>query len=390
MMQHGIESTNKTKPSASIFLQLLLIFNLLFQIYSRFTILPQRKIILASFSVFLFFICLWEFRYYLVWHDFLIGLVLLYCLLYYRFVSQRGYVGMLSSLPFLLIGYVTGILFRYSTWKRLTFIFYLVLAISPFLYGFWIRKINVSNGMFFLMNRNTISALLIPAVSLQVLNEELKQKPYIIMFPSIFVLIISYYSMSRTGLLLSVLLLGFLIVYNIIHGYHSWVDKHNPKIIYRLLFSIGIVIAFLIIVMIMNYLFEHSRLISDGFSSNGRLTIYQQFFSEMNLKNFLFGFRPTITATTSIHNSYLSMISLFGIVSVVFFSIILFALWRFIRTSWIKFGLLLIWCLYSLVESISPLDMGDFILIPLLMLAYPPKKLDIPIFPRSKKTIAGQ
>jgi hypothetical protein len=43
--------------------------------------------------------------------------------------------------------------------------------------------------------------------------------------------------------------------------------------------------------------------------------------------------------------------------------------------------LLIVWCLYSLPETIAPFSIGMFSLMPLLMLAYPPKRLNKRIFP---------
>jgi len=56
---------------------------------------------------------------------------------------------------------------------------------------------------------------------------------------------------------------------------------------------------------------------------------------------------------------------------------------HYMKHSFTLFGVLGIWCIYSLVESISPLDVGDFLLIPLIMIALYQKGWEL--FPDKKK-----
>lgn len=368
-------------PAASLLLQSILVMNLLLQILNRFEILPQRKLLLASMSLLLFIFSLWEFRKVFLVHDLIIGLTLLYCLLYYRFVSQVGYVGMLSSLPYLLIGYSLGLLFRYSKWSQTTFVVYIILGFLPFFYGFFIKKLITSEGYFFAMNRNTISALLIPAVSLHALSAELKEKHYIMMAPCLLNVLFAYFSKSRTGLLLSILLAAVILVRNIYHWFQfSDRQQHKNRFIKPLVYLLtGILL--LAGFFSIRYLLVHSRFSTEGFSSNGRFEIFSQFVSELSIKKLVFGFRPSVDTKLGLHNSYLTMLSFYGIMAFVFLALIIFALIKFAKSSVLMFGMLLIWGLYSLVESISPLDIGDQILIPLLMIAYPPKRWDIVLFP---------
>lgn len=368
-------------PAASFILQLILVMNLLLQILNRFEIIPHRKYLLASMSLLLFIFSVWEFRKVFLVHDFFIGLILLYCLLYYRFVSQIGHVGMLSSLPYLLIGYSLGLLFRYSDWSENTFIIYVLLGFLPFFYGFFIKGIDTEGGYLFAMNRNTISALLIPAISLHAISSELKEKRYILMFPSLINLLFAYLSKSRAGLLLSILLATVILIRNISHWFQFSNRQHPHNRLKKLLAFLLAGILLLAGFFSIRYLLVHSRFSTEGLSSNGRFEIFSQFVSELSIKKLVFGFRPSVDKKLGLHNSYLTMLSFYGIMAFVFIALIIFALIKFAKSSVLMFGMLLIWGLYSLVESISPLDIGDQILIPLLMIAYPPKRWDIVLFP---------
>jgi hypothetical protein len=273
---------------------------------------------------------------------------------------------MLSSLPYLLIGYSLGLLFRYSDWSENTFIIYVLLGFLPFFYGFFIKGIDTEGGYLFAMNRNTISALLIPAISLHAISSELKEKRYILMFPSLINLLFAYLSKSRAGLLLSILLATVILIRNISHWFQFSNRQHPHNRLKKLLAFLLAGILLLAGFFSIRYLLVHSRFSTEGLSSNGRFEIFSQFVSELSIKKLVFGFRPSVDKKLGLHNSYLTMLSFYGIMAFVFIALIIFALIKFAKSSVLMFGMLLIWGLYSLVESISPLDIGDQILIPLL------------------------
>jgi hypothetical protein len=131
-------------------------------------------------------------------------------------------------------------------------------------------------------------------------------------------------------------------------------------------------------------LFGNSRFASNGLSSSGRIEIYTYFLANLNFKTLMFGFFPE--QHPNLHNSFFTLVSMYGIIGIGFNIVIVGALFRLVKVSFIQFGLLVVWCLYSLPETAAPFSIGFFSLMPLLMLAYPPKRLDKRIFPlRNRK-----
>jgi len=79
------------------------------------------------------------------------------------------------------------------------------------------------------------------------------------------------------------------------------------------------------------------------------------------------------------------MLTYYGIFAFVIYYFIVVALIHYWKHSFTLFGLLGIWCIYSLVESLGPIFIGDFLLIPLLMLAFYQKGKEL--MPNKEKPI---
>jgi len=367
------------RAPASVWVQVLLVLALEMRIYNGFFTFLQNDILLNVVPGALLVATAWEVRKSIVWQDFFIGCVLLYCVAYYRFVSYAHFSSTFGALPLVMTAFSIGLLFRYTRINARTFWIYLFLAFIPFAYTILVLKVEVY-GDFMYMNRNSISRLLIFAAMLQVLNESLEQKRYIIIVPSMVTVFFSFLSESRAGLLVSLLLLGLVGLYNSINWYLGSQRRREFFHRHKWIFLIGIIVIGIIIIMILQVLFRRSRFAEVGFKSSGRAEIYSDFLSEINLKRFLFGHRP-IVGGVNLHNSFLTLFSYYGIVSFWFNGMIIVAIFRLAKTSKFQAGLLVIWCLYSLPESHAPFSVGLFVLLPLLMLAYPPKRWNTTIFP---------
>ena len=364
--------------TASVATRILLVVSLLSFVYDGFFDYPHRDFILVSISLVCFGMVIWNVREKLVWQDFYrLCLAVLYSILSICLVC--AFSSTFGVLPLVLTGFSVGLLFRYTKIWIPTFWLYMVFAFMPFAYTILVLKVEVY-GHFMYMNRNSIPQLLIFATMLQVLNESLEQKQYIVILPSIVTVFFSFLSESRAGLLVSLVLLGLVGLYNGIHWYRGSQSRRQFFHRHKWIFWGGIIVIGILFIIILQALLQRSRFAEVGFMSSGRKEIYLDFLSEINFKRFLFGHRPTINSV-KLHNSFLTLFSYYGIVSFWFIGMIVAAIFRLAKTSKLQAGLLVIWCVYSLPESHAPFRVGLFVLLPLLMLAFPPKRLNTPIFP---------
>ncbi len=136
---------------------------------------------------------------------------------------------------------------------------------------------------------------------------------------------------------------------------------------WRFLLLLG-AIAFLLGIGVL-YAYSNSRLQMHGLDSNGRREIQLACINELNLKRMLIGYRPEILNGIGLHNSYLNLLVHFGLLSLVFVFLYIQALYRFLQNSFTFTGLLVLWGVYSLVESLSPFAVGDLLILPLLMVS---------------------
>ncbi|ADY12232.1 hypothetical protein [Sphaerochaeta globosa] len=370
----------ETKRNLIWLIQLVLIALLSTYIYSSFFVLPYRKIIQVALAAVLLILTIWELRKQLVTQDLLIGILLLSSLLYFRFVSHAGYASITTGFPIICISYSFGLLLRYSRLNEMLFNLFSIFLVIPFLYAFLILKFS-PEGLFYQISRNGVGYLLVFFISFQLLTYVKQQKRYIPMIPVFGVLISSFYSQSRTGFAMAICLLLLVLLYNVskrislVQSQQGWKSK---------ILWLWVVVGILFLIGIVNIIWEmlmHSRFNILGFYSSGRIQLYRQYFSDLDLRTFLMGHRPDPENVTKWHNTYVTMLSYFGAISLVFFLAVIVGFFRLLKQSWMLAGLMLIWIVYSLPESVSPFRYGDFLIIPLLMLAFPPHHFNKPIFP---------
>jgi len=201
-----------------------MILNLLLHIYKGFIVSPYEKPILSLMALVFLLLTLWELKEDLVVKDFLVGLLLATNVLYFRFISQQGYASLLNNFPYFVIGYCLGLLLLYRSIPRFSMVLIVLLALAPFFYVLAVLKLE-SNGYILSFNRNEIPILLIPLVSLQILNEILQKRKHILLLPSIVLLAVSYLTKSRTGLLLSMCIVVMVAINDII----LWLSEQRRK-----------------------------------------------------------------------------------------------------------------------------------------------------------------
>jgi len=358
-----IEVVPERKPT-SILIQIFLVVNLLAPVYTGFFDFTYEKIVILGLSIIFLISCLWYLRESFSWTDLIIGIVLATGLLYSRFLTQRGYVSLLYSAPFFITGFSLAILFKYSLIPRRTFLIYTTLALLPFLHAFFFKGIRLDGqGTLYAINRNSIPMRLIIATSLQVMNDCLQKRKYIIIFPSILTLVCAYYSNSRAGLLVAGLLFYIVLLSNILNKRQAWMKEHKGK-------AFILIVLFICITIVGGYfVIQDTRLVSVGLEDPARKALIVEFLKQLTFRKLLTGFQPTLHYGLHSHSSYQTMVTYYGISAFVIFYLILVSLLHYRKHSLVLFGLLGVWCVYSLVENLSPGFIGDFLLIPLLMVA---------------------
>lgn len=285
--------------------------------------------------------------------------------LYAYFVSQRGALDLPLSLAFGLLGFSVAVVSHHSRWPRWLLMVLGYLALVPFLYGFAVKGINLGRGgEFFGMNRNTIPRLLFMTTSL-VLVIQYQSAYRLDLLLTAMVVAISFLSRSRAGLLVS----SGLFVMTLIEEYlrfkiETWVRRH------RVLVTVILVISVILLVMVGLSLFEHSRLKTEGLDSNGRAEIHLRFLKELTVKRILFGFRPEILNGIGLHSSYYTALAMFGCFSAILFFALLKTGWIYSQHGLFPLGVLMLWAVYSVVESLSPFAEGDVLVVVLMLGAF--------------------
>ena len=225
---------------------------------------------------------------------------------------------------------------------------------------------------FYDLNRNSLPVFAISYGILFTTNQYLK-KEKVSIFVSILSLFISFYSQSRTGLLIAVLFVIVIVVYRLHCLYIKRANKEiRPKIDLRII----IVLAFILTTTTIYILFKNSRYSEVGFSSSGRIEIYTTFFKELSWKNFVLGFYPTpLKQYSSLHDSYLQIIADVGVFSLLIFYVSLISLFYLCKTNKLLALFLLILFAYGIPEAIIYLRLADMALLPLLIIAFKRSKI---------------
>lgn len=302
---------------------------------------------------------------------------LLFLFWYAQLVSQQGQMVWYLEAAYPLLGFALGLLILHTKWNIWMVRLFCYLALAPFLYGFFIKGIRLGSGSdFYAMNRNTIPKLLVMTsfflIMIEHENEDIKSEytwvlgtGYSLLIPFLTVLV-CFYSRSRAGLLISGALFFMVIVRTIItHSgvIRTFMTNHRWKFLavvacMALVLGIGVL-----------YAYSNSRLVANGLSSNGRREIQLACINELTVKRVLLGYRPEILNGIGLHNSYLNLLVHFGLFSLLFVVSYVRSLYRFLQTSFMFTGLLVLWGVYSLVESLSPFAAGDLMILPLFMLS---------------------
>ncbi len=291
-------------------------------------------------------------------------IAVLFLSLYAQFFSQKGAFAFYIVLSYMFLGFSFGLTLRHGRFNRWVLHGFGYVALLPFVYGFFIMGIDLRRGGEFLgMNRNTIPRLLFMSSSLVfVVQYRQKQRPDLLL--AALTVLFCFLSRSRAGLLISSGLCILVLLQGYVHiPIRTWLQGH------RFLAILLVLIALLILFFAGMYLFENSRLETQGLDSNGRQEIHIQFLHELTPQRVLLGYRPAVLDGIGLHSSYLTLLSMFGIFSAAVVLCLVYSAFRLAKQSIFLFGLLLLYGVYSLVESLSPFAEGDVLFIALVFCA---------------------
>lgn len=361
------QKAEKLENRAIGVLQLVALGILSLVVYKNFVAVPLLDVVFGISSLLLLIAILLVLGKEVTKQEGVVLFILLLFFWYAQLVSQKGALVFYVDVAYPLLGYSLALLLVHTRWNRHLVRLFCYVALAPFLYGFLIKGIRLTNGSnFYIMNRNTIPKLLVMSCAfLLMADHEREEGTYSLLIPFLTVLV-CFFSRSRAGLLIAGALFFMVIVRTFIShsaGIRSLMGKHRWTFLLSLT-AIALALGFGVL-----YAYSNSRLVAQGLSSNGRVQIYLAFLHELTLKRILIGYRPEILNGIGLHNSYLNLLAHFGLLSLLFFFIYTKALLGFLRNSFMFTGLLVLWGVYSLVESLSPFAVGDLLIIPLLMLS---------------------
>ncbi len=314
---------------------------------------------------------IWKLRDYIHWKDVLVPSLFFGMLLYARLVSHNGRISFLNNVPYAPIGFSLGVTLKYMKWPKWSFYSYMIIALLPFLYIFFIVKADMDNFQQYIqMNRNSIPLLLIINYSLFLIAEVMNNKKYMPLIPLFLVVVCSSCSKSRAGLLLSSCLLLLVVTYNLWQVLNNhWHNTLSRKL--RLVIGLSILAIGILFIVFIAYVFANSRFATQGFDGSLRGEILKAFIQEITWKKALTGFIPDLfSAHSRIDASFAMAFSFLGIMSIFLALAVVFAFFVLWKQSFLLFSVLGIHTVYGFVEWLSPMELGDIVLIPLLMIAF--------------------
>lgn len=240
-----------------------------------------------------------------------------------------------------------------------------------FIYGDTMTKAT-GNQKLALFNRNSVAMFAYTYAAIPMLYTAIKKTP--IHFSEIFNLALLVFvqslTSSRAGILISILYSLIVIIYLLKNLPNDFKDftKGSTRIHLSLSFLSIITIVIFIIIVILN-----SRLAEVGVSSNGRMAIYNSYFSELNFSRFILGFHPSAYLETHMHNSFLELLVTSGFIGALpVFILITISFIRLFKRSLLLVGIYILVILYSMVEYYFFFLQGDFLLIPIIIYALHP------------------
>lgn len=251
------------------------------------------------------------------------------------FLLRRPLAGFVLPFTYLLFGFVVAY-----------FTYYFYNGIDP-------------NAIFLNSSRNTVSWLLIVySVIIYIVSDKARLKTQVL--PAVMTVIFSVMSYGRSGIISSfILLIGILLL-------TFYENRKNTKF-YILLTFLGILFMFFLSNGgdIGNTIYDIShyfhRLETKGLSdTGGREYIWNTYISQMNMTRFLFGTNPeydssVISFNFNYHNSWIAFHASFGIASIIFMFLMLWAMVKLLNRN----NLLLLILITLILRSFT--DIGFFI-----------------------------
>ena len=221
------------------------------------------------------------------------------------------------------------------------------------------------NAIFLNASRNTVSWLLIIYSAIIYIVSD-KGGLKIPVLPAVMTVIFSFMSYGRSGIISSfILLIGILLL-------TFYENKKNAKF-YILLTFLGILFMFFLSNGgdIGNTIYDIShyfhRLETHGLSdSYGRGYIWSTYISQMNMTRFLFGTNPTydssvISFNSNYHNSLIAFHAGFGIASIIFMFLMLWAMVKLFNRNNLLLLILITVFLRSFTDSLVFFQSYDFL-----------------------------
>ncbi|MEA5032162.1 MAG: hypothetical protein VB025_08450 [Sphaerochaeta sp.] len=227
---------------------------------------------------------------------------------------------------------------------------------------------NLADGKFYSLNRNSFVKILLVYASLIAIFDFFNGKARPELWPGVLVFIIGALSESRGGLGMSLLYLLLLLIVNLYYLYRR-PDARVKLKISRTKLAIIAFLSFVFFLLLAYFVIKDSPFKTKGITSNGRVQIFLSYVNELNLKKLLLGFRPAIYSEYNhMHNSYLTLLALNGIGAIPAFMAIGLLVIRTFKISFLLFGIIGIYCLYSLFEHVFFFNIADYVVISILLI----------------------
>lgn len=374
-----MDYVSSSKPQASLFAQIAIPVVIYLNILEIMFSLPYFKNGSALVIAILLCYTWYQMKEVLTWKDVVTFLFLCIIILWSR-ATQKDGISIVRGFTRFTIGYLIGFTLIHATWSKWPFRLLLMGMAALVLYGVMISGIDLKHTSLYQMNRNYIPMFTFIFTALIALCDSMNGENRPVIWPSLLSLLCAILSQSRAGLLANML---FVIVILCING-KLFFDKFRSKHpISRTTYVILLLVLLILLAGFAFLLLRNSRFATEGIDSSGRYDYAMAFLDELTVKRYITGFRPSILETQDIgtfHNTYIRIITFVGILSIPIFLAMIASLVIFAKRSFLLFSMLGILFVYFLVESMAIFRVGDYIFIPLLMVAWYEKSKPAPLF----------
>jgi len=280
--------------------------------------------------------------------------------------SITGYRWYKISICMLCAGIITA-KGKYPSWA-VKFIF-LVMA-GTTIYYMLASNYNPPKSMRLLyMNRNVISMYMFGYAAWLYFADYIEGRKRPLVWPASIALIISTFSMSRTGTLIALMLFTIVLLFNSLYTYNKFIKKRNNDKTKKLYSLAALSIIILLIIIICYTVYDLSRFSTVDIANKStidRLKIYKSFFNELNYQKALLGFKYSFsgfkTPLKHLHNSYLHLFSWVGAASVPVFIFLIYTAYKYFKESFFIFSIYMLLMLYSMPELVKFGRNFDFLL----------------------------